>query len=75
MKGYQIWMECYIEDPDDWYSSSGHTEYQCYSEKVYLDKNKATEIMNSINKDTALHTCGLDASHCENLYLKEIEIE
>lgn len=42
MKGYQIWMECHIENDED-YNDFGHIEHRRYSSTVYLDKNKANK--------------------------------
>lgn len=75
MKGYQIWMEVYVEDDEDWCCSSGHIENRCYSSTIYLDKNKAEEVKNGINKLTAYPTCGLSASYCKDLFLREVEIK
>lgn len=74
MKGYQIWMECHIENDED-YNDFGHTEHRRYSSTVYLDKNEAEKIMNGIDKRHALLTCGLSASYCKKLYLREVEIK
>ena len=75
MKVYQIWMEVWEVDEDDWYSSSGHIEYVPYSTTIYTDKNEANRIMNSIDKECAYYKGGLSESHCRDLYLREFNLE
>lgn len=75
MKVYQIWMELWIENDEDWCSSSGHIEYKPYSTTMYVDKNEANKIMNNIDKKYAYNVGGLSRSHCKDLYLREFNLE
>lgn len=76
MKVYQIWMEIWkVNDDLDCYSSSGHIEYEPYSNTLYIDKNEANEIMNNIDKKHAYYEGGLSESHCRDLYLREFNLE
>ena len=75
MKVYQIWMEVWEVDDEDWYSSSGHIEYAPYSTAIYADKNEANKVMNSIDKKFAYYKGGLSESHCRDLYLREFNRE
>ena len=75
MKVYQIWMEVYDVNDEDWYSSSGHIEYRPYSTTIYIDKNEANRIMNSIDKKCAYHKGGLSKSYCRDLYLREFNLK
>ena len=75
MKCYQIWMKVWIENDEDWVSSSGHYENIPYSKVIYMSEVDANKVMGGIDKRFAYNTGGLCCSHCEKLYIKELALE
>ena len=75
MKYYQIWMRVWVENDEDWVSSSGYYKNIPYSNTIYKSKVDANKVMDGIDKRFAYCTGGLSSSHCEELYIKEIVLE
>lgn len=75
MKCYQIWMRVWIENDEDWVSSSGHYENIPYSNTIYMSEVDANKVMDGIDKRFAYDTGGLSRSHCEKLYIKGLAFE